>query len=327
MQNPREVRPGDFPVAAPIEEQLKYLVNFAVLAPSVHNTQPWLFRILDHTVEIHADRSRALAVLDPEDRSLTISCGSALSLFEMTLDAFGFGHSTSVFPDLTDPDLLAVITITSEPAHVDPDEALLKAITKRNTIRRGFQSLPLPAAFVEQYREVGAEESEFLCVISDKEAETLILAQLQETERKHQTDIHYRRESDSWMHPMRERSRDGVPMHPEEPSPTASCWTVDDVPDHATLLMAMTESSDTPRAWLESGKHLMQVLLAASRHGINAAIMNLPPSSSELREVIKPLTGCKADPILLLRFGRPIRKLITPRRPPVDVLLHPGFRK
>lgn len=326
-QNPREVRSGDFPVGASVEDQLKFLVNYAVLAPSVHNTQPWLFRILDHTIEIHADRSRALAVLDPEDRSLIISCGSALSLFEITLKAYGFGFTTSVFPDLNDPDLLARLTITSEPSAIKPDEAVLRAIVKRNTIRRGFQSLPLPAAFTDRYLTEETELPDFLCVVQEKEAETLILKQLQETERLHREDIHFRREADSWMHPMRERSRDGIPMRPEEPNPATSCWSVDDVPGHATMLMVLTEPADTPRAWLETGEHLMQVLFEASRHGVNAAIMNLPPSSMELRKVIKPLTGCKGDPILLLRFGRPRRKLITPRRAPVDVMLHPGFRK
>ena len=326
-QNPREVSPGDFPVAASLEEQLKFLVNYAVLAPSVHNTQPWLFRILDHSIEIHADRSRALAVLDPEDRSLIISCGSAIRLMEFTLDAFGFGFAVSVFPDISQPDLLATITISSEPEEMRPDEELIRAITRRNTIRRGFQDLPLPSGFVEEFQDLGTSESGYLCLVDDKKAEARILTQLQETERHHRTDIRYRRESESWMHPMRERSRDGVPMRPEEPSPTASCWMVDDVSTDATLLMVVTESADTPQAWLETGFHLMQVLLKASRHGVNAAIMNLPFSSDEIRDVISPLTGCKADPILLLRFGRPRRKLITPRRPLVDVLLHPGFRQ
>lgn len=326
-QNPREVQYGDYPVGALIEDQLKFLVNYAVLAPSVHNTQPWLFRILDHTIEVHADRSRALPVIDPEDRSLIISCGSAINLLKATLGAFGFKFTESVFPDLADPDLLARITIVSEPSDFEPDLDMLRAITKRNTIRRGFQGLPLPSGFTSQFLDQKELLPDFLCVVEEKEAETLILKQLQETERAYQKDIRYRRETDSWMHPMRERSRDGVPMQPEEPNPSASCWTVGDVPDHATLLMVLTETADRPRAWLETGEHLMQLLLDASRHGVNAAIMNLPPSSVELRKLIKPLTGCAEDPILLLRFGRPKRKLITPRRAPVDVMLHPGFRK
>lgn len=324
-QNPREVRVQDFPIGASVESQLKFLVNFAVLAPSVHNTQPWLFRVLDHTIEIYADRSRALPVVDPDDRSLIISCGSCIQLFQRVLDAFRMEYSISLFPDLADPDLLARIRVSSGPKG-EQDEQLMNAILKRNTIRRGFQTLPLPPAFNDHFIKGIKDLPDFLCVVEEREAEALVLRQVQETERSYQNDKRYRRENDSWMHPMRKRSQDGIPMNPDEQTTMDSCWTSNEIPDHATMLMIMTEPTDTPRAWLETGEHLMEVLLEASSFGVNAAIMNLPTTSTELRAVIKPLVGCVGDPILLLRFGRPRRKLVTPRRPSVDVMLHPGFR-
>ncbi|WP_205208599.1 hypothetical protein [Arenimonas caeni] len=54
------------------------LIARAVLAPSSHNTQPWLFRPGEGHVELLADRTRALPVNDPDDRELVISCGAAL---------------------------------------------------------------------------------------------------------------------------------------------------------------------------------------------------------------------------------------------------------
>jgi hypothetical protein len=51
------------------------LVSAAVRAPSSHNTQPSWFRCAGETIELYADRSRALPVNDPFDRELTISCG------------------------------------------------------------------------------------------------------------------------------------------------------------------------------------------------------------------------------------------------------------
>ncbi|WP_229440580.1 hypothetical protein [Massilia sp. BSC265] len=49
-----------------------------MLAPSSHNTQPWLFRMAESSIDLFADRTRALPVNDPDDRELTISCGCAL---------------------------------------------------------------------------------------------------------------------------------------------------------------------------------------------------------------------------------------------------------
>ena len=68
-----------FPVQGGPEEKLRFLLNYAVLAPSGHNTQPWLFRLSGDKVELYADRTRGLAVVDPEDRALVISCGRCFS--------------------------------------------------------------------------------------------------------------------------------------------------------------------------------------------------------------------------------------------------------
>ena len=59
--------------------QFRFLLRYAILAPSSHNTQPWLFSLQDRCVEIYADRSRSLRVTDPDDRQLTIAGGCALS--------------------------------------------------------------------------------------------------------------------------------------------------------------------------------------------------------------------------------------------------------
>ena len=55
------------------------LIRAACSAPSVHNTQPWAWRVLDSTtIELYADRTRQLPATDPLGRDLAISCGAAL---------------------------------------------------------------------------------------------------------------------------------------------------------------------------------------------------------------------------------------------------------
>lgn len=63
--DPWTIDPADFPAAGGPMRQLKFLLDYAVLAPSGHNSQPWLFRIGDGWVEVHADRTRRLPVVDP----------------------------------------------------------------------------------------------------------------------------------------------------------------------------------------------------------------------------------------------------------------------
>jgi nitroreductase len=47
------------------EDVLARCVQDATLAPSIHNTQPWLFGVGDASVDVYADLSRALPVVDP----------------------------------------------------------------------------------------------------------------------------------------------------------------------------------------------------------------------------------------------------------------------
>ena len=59
-------------------DQVHFLIETAVRAPSVHNTQPWRFHVGPAGLELHADRSRQLPAVDPFGRELLISCGAAL---------------------------------------------------------------------------------------------------------------------------------------------------------------------------------------------------------------------------------------------------------
>jgi hypothetical protein len=68
-----EVSEEGFPVQGGPQEKMRFLLTYAVLAPLGHNTQPWLFRLSGEEVELHADRTRGLSVVDPEDRRI-ISC-------------------------------------------------------------------------------------------------------------------------------------------------------------------------------------------------------------------------------------------------------------
>ena len=55
------------------------------MAPSVPNTQPWRFVAVDDSINLYADRSRALPISDPDERALHISCGAALMNLKLAM--------------------------------------------------------------------------------------------------------------------------------------------------------------------------------------------------------------------------------------------------
>lgn len=79
-----------FPSEGTTTDRLKFFLNYGILAPSGHNTQPWLFKIVDDKIDLYSDRTRSLPVVDPDDRELTISCGAALYHIGLAMNHFGY---------------------------------------------------------------------------------------------------------------------------------------------------------------------------------------------------------------------------------------------
>ena len=81
MKNLWEISESNFPLNGAESEKLKFLIRYAILAPSSHNTQPWLFRIREeNTIEIYADPARQLKVADRDEREMHISIGCAAEI-------------------------------------------------------------------------------------------------------------------------------------------------------------------------------------------------------------------------------------------------------
>ena len=100
----------DFPRQGTLEEKLKFLLNYAVLAPSLHNSQPWKFTVHAAEIRVHADLTRQLRVADPDARELYISVGCALENLLTAATYFGLSASVAYFPDPKNELWVATVT-------------------------------------------------------------------------------------------------------------------------------------------------------------------------------------------------------------------------
>jgi nitroreductase len=167
----------NFPSSGSSYDKLKFFLNYSILAPSSHNTQPWLFKIVDNSIELYADRARALPVVDPEDRELTMSCGAALYHLVLAIRHFGFEYKLEVLPPILanhgkhdevaggsggsgDDDLLARVvvegTIEKKQSNSE-EEKLFQAITKRRTNRFMFQDIDIPDSLLSKLKAITHE--------------------------------------------------------------------------------------------------------------------------------------------------------------------------
>jgi hypothetical protein len=74
------------------------LLAAAIAAPSIHNTQPWLFHIGNDTVDVYADPTRQLTEQDPDGRAMVISCGAAVLNVRVAAEHLGHETKTEVLP-------------------------------------------------------------------------------------------------------------------------------------------------------------------------------------------------------------------------------------
>jgi hypothetical protein len=130
-------------------------VRAATLAASPHNTQPWLFRVSNHQIELFADASRNIGTIDPLLREQHIGTGCALENLLLAAKKAGFGVSRLAYDDQTGSPLIASVGFRSG-APLEP--MLSKAIAYRHTNRGPFQANPMvPANLINEMNRLNTE--------------------------------------------------------------------------------------------------------------------------------------------------------------------------
>ena len=142
---PWSIDAREFPADQPLRQKIAFLVRYAILAPSSHNTEPWQFRIHEEAVDVLIDHSRWLKVADADQRELHISVGCALENLLIAAEHFALGHSVELMPDRSDPLLAAKVSfsdgVVSAP-HRQPK--LFEMIAVRHTHHGIYDGRPIP---------------------------------------------------------------------------------------------------------------------------------------------------------------------------------------
>lgn len=317
-------------------------VERALRAPSVHNTQPWKWRLGHGEVRLYEDRDRQLVGTDPVRRDLVISCGAALHHLRVALADAGVATTTERLPDPEDSTLLALVRTTDGPA--DPrDAALAAAIELRQSDRRGFRAdEPTRREDVGVLAEQAAAQHAGLHPVVGDEARARLDAVLGEAATLEPDAPGYAAELAFWTSrhggghdgiprgslPARGAGDDGPGLR-RFPSGRLSRPPrhLDTGPDGATL-MVLTTSGDGVLDRLRAGEATSAVLLAATLLGLaTTALSQAVEVADTRRRLADTVLRVPEHAQLVLRVGRapddaaPLPA--TPRRPLRSVLL-PG---
>src|SRR5512133_2456128 len=146
----------------PTRAEVERAVALAARAPSIHNTQPWRWVYGHGVLELYADRSRQLSVVDPDGRSVLLSCGAALHLARLGLTAEGWRTDVNRLPDPGHPDRLARIRPLGRgglnPAATDN----AAAARRRYSDRRPFRAESVPDRLVDSLIAAAVDEGVYV---------------------------------------------------------------------------------------------------------------------------------------------------------------------
>jgi nitroreductase len=281
-------------------------------APSIHNTQPWRWRLTGNTLDLRLASTRILQVTDPDGRLATVSCGVALHHARTALSAQGWHVTVTRMPDNTDPELLARLHLDGR-TPVDTASVLhLRTIPLRHTDRRPAACSPVdPAGLAAITAAVEKQDTHLHTLRPDQVLE--LAAAAEHAQSSEAADPAWQAELACWTGPARPTGAgipDAViPQHATQTTvPSRDFGHHGDLPvgagrDETAVFAMLYGNADGPLAWLRAGEALSAGWLTATEHGISVVPHSAPIEVIGTRQAMRAMIASAGHPYLVLRLG------------------------
>lgn len=332
--NPWVVDDDHFPVAGSAEEQRMALLQWAILAPSSHNAQPWRFAVDGTRIHVFADPSRWLRVADADRREFFVSIGCAMENLHVAAAHFGFATETFYAPDLSEESAEASDIFRVATVHVDRKRlasgsraALFDAITKRKTNHEPFEEHDVAAEDLLALKEQVDEKDIRLWMAEDEDTHAAVQSMTARANAMQFVDREWREELAEWIG----KGAFGTPWLFSKIGQLAMTYL--DLSDATTakdrqriasapVFAVLVAEEDTPRVHVRAGQVLERIWLAATQRGVQIQPMNqilqIPELKEEVRQLL-PDAGMHPQITFRMGYGAPERRR-QPRRS-VDAVL------
>ncbi|GAB6926155.1 hypothetical protein JCM10914A_01380 [Paenibacillus sp. JCM 10914] len=134
------------------------MIQAATLASNPHNSQPWLFRVRETSIEMYADTTRNLGTMDPLLREMHMGLGCALENMVLTAAARGYRTEIRYFPKSSDRSYIARVDLAPGTIESSP---LQQVISQRHTHRGAYDTeQALRPELLQQLHDTGLDKSE-----------------------------------------------------------------------------------------------------------------------------------------------------------------------
>lgn len=321
-----QVKESDFPVNGNDEGKMKFLLNYAILAPSSYNTQPWKFNVSGNVVDVFSDKTRWLTVADADQREFYISIGCALENLLVAADHFGYRQEVQYFPDPNKTNLVA--TVRFIPGGQSGDPVLFNAILARQSNSQPYANRTVPNSDLQILKNTSRADGFELSLSSDTETKSRFRDLVVRADQTQYDNVEYKSELGYWL-------GQGV-MGPTGIQAKIAQFAVlfldtgkdqarkdGDLLNSTPILGFISSRENDSTSQVKAGQFLERVWLTATALNISVQpigqVLEVPVTKTELMKLV-PQKGLYLQQTFSLGYALPETEL-SPRRPLKEVLV------
>jgi hypothetical protein len=225
--------------------------------------------------------------------------------------------------------LLGALRIGKPSPPTGEEEALFQSIPRRQTERRPFAPMDVPAGLIRELEFDVQREGARLHVLTHAAEKAALATLVGDAIRRQGQDTGAIDDYTAWLRADDDPRPDGVhddrqPFFARRadsrtPTEPVAAGTEDLAAGSPALLILATETDDRS-AWLDAGQALQRALLRATSHDLSASYLNQVVEVAEVRIRLMELTE-GGYPQVVFRVGHPFPRGGTQRRRVTDVLV------
>ena len=314
------------------EDRIKYILKYATLAPSTHNTQPWQFKIKGDSCELYINSKKKLPQADPTGRDLYISMGCCLENLITAAKYFRVYKSYKLYGE-EDNKLAAKVYFKDLNKKTKFDKKynkLMHAIVHRINVRGLFSRKSIAPENLTEINNLNENESiQVLLVSNKKKIERLADLTAQGLQLAH-ANPKFRNEMSKWVNSSLVNRKEGIPTYSLRVPLLLSMFFPLLIKNFnmgnklsklnylsmksAPLVCVFTANKDSKEIWLETGRLAERVMLELNSNKIRTSPFIASIDLGDLYKQAQKVLKTDSKPQFMFCAGyMKVRQGITPR--------------
>ena len=298
-------------------EDYMFMVKQAIKAPSGHNTQPWLFKINNNSIEIHPNLNKSLQIVDFDNRELFISLGCATENICIAATTKGYDAVIS-----TDENGIITINLTQNDTVVP--NPLFEQIAVRQTNRSVYDSRLITDDTIRILQEIPLESGINMHFYKQNTADfDTISSFVYKGNTIQMENEDFKKELRQWMRYNKKHQNEtndglsyavfGAPNLPKFIVKPIMKKAINEKSQNkgdkkkiasSSYFVLFTTQNNTIEEWINLGRNLERFLLKSTEKGIIHAYLNQPNEIRKLAEQMSESLSIPNEyPNILLRIG------------------------